>query len=95
MKFFNYIFLLFFTLNTSFTQLFSQQIDSILKNNIYNSNIHTVLLHPVNNPLSYPIIHLGTEEKLQISFDDFNEELKDYYYTIIHCNSDWTPSDLM
>ena len=95
MKFFNYIFLLFFTLNTSFTQLFSQQTDSILKNNIYNSNIHTVLLHPVNNPLSYPIIHLGTEEKLQISFDDFNEELKDYYYTIIHCNSDWTPSDLM
>ena len=95
MKFFNYIFLFFFTLNTFFSQLFSQQTDSILKNNIYNSNIHTVLIHPEKNPLAYPIIHLGTEEKLQISFDDFNEELKDYYYTIIHCNSDWTPSDLM
>jgi len=65
------------------------------EDNIVYKNIHTPLLHKQNNPLSYPIIKLNTEEKLQLSFDDFNTELQDYYYTIIHCNSDWTTSDLM
>ena len=30
-----------------------------------------------------------------MSFDDLDADIKDYYYTIIHCNSDWTASDLM
>tara|TARA_B000000532_G_C18876577_1_gene410932 strand:+ start:2094 stop:3338 length:1245 start_codon:yes stop_codon:yes gene_type:complete len=66
-----------------------------LNNNTIDKNIHTALLHKIDDPLSYPIIKLNSDEKLQLSFDDFNRELIDYYYTVIHCNSDWTRSDLM
>ena len=74
---------------------YSQNKKSKLNNNIFDKNLHTALLHKIDDPLSYPIIKLNSEEKLQLSFDDFNKDLRDYYYTIIHCNSDWIPSDLM
>jgi len=90
------ILLLIFNVNTTLSQSSFRDKDIIFENKVYDNNIHTVLLHPENNPLSYPIVHLGTEEKLQLSFDDFNEEdNQNYYYTLIHCNSDWTASDLM
>ena len=41
------------------------------------------------------IINLASNDKLLISFDDLNGDRKNYAYTIIHCNSDWTESDLM
>ena len=89
-----YLLILFAVLLSSFYS-FGQEENIIFENEIFNTNILTPLLHTENNPMSNPIIHLGTEEKLQLSFDDFSEDLQDYYYTIVHCNSDWTQSDLM
>jgi len=37
---------------------------------------------------------LNSDEKLKLSFDDFNTDLKNYCYTVIHCNADWEVSDL-
>jgi len=65
------------------------------KNQIINPNIKTVLCHKKDEKLSLPIINLFSDDKLLISFDDLDAERKDYYYTIIHCNADWTASDLM
>ncbi len=39
-----------------------------------------------------PILRLG--EPLFLSFDALNGEEADYYYTLTHCDFDWTPSDL-
>ncbi len=39
-----------------------------------------------------PIIRLG--EPLSLSFDALNGDEADYYYTITHCDFDWTPSNL-
>ena len=89
-----YLLILFAVLLSSFYS-FGQEENIIFEDEIFNTNILTPLLHTENNPMSNPIIHLGTEEKLQLSFDDFSEDLQDYYYTIVHCNSDWTQSDLM
>lgn len=61
---------------------------------VYNKNIKTVLLHNVKSQLTNPIIPLGAGEFLQLSFDDFRVKPRDYYYSFIHCNADWTPSDL-
>jgi len=87
--------LIFFTILINNFSSFGQDENLIFENDIFDKNILTPLLHIENNPMSNPIIHLGTEEKLQLSFDDFSENLQDYYYTIVHCNSDWTTSDLM
>jgi hypothetical protein len=75
----------FFSIN-----LFGQQISD----SVYYKSIHTVQLYKNNQELSYPVIVLDSDEKLKLSFDDFNKETKNYCYTIIHCNSNWEPSDL-
>ena len=74
---------------------FSQTDNSIKENKVFNENINTVQLYQNGDPLSYPIIYLNSQTKLNLNFDDFNEEIQEYNYTIIHCNTDWTPSDLM
>lgn len=45
--------------------------------------------------LSYPVLSLGSESVVDISFDDLSYVPRNYYYRIVHCNSDWRPSDLM
>jgi len=64
------------------------------KNKIYNKDIHTALLHPVGMPTSPPVLNLGSRGGLQLSFDDFNRDLNDINYTIIHCDANWKKSDL-
>ncbi len=65
------------------------------ENYIYKENIKTILLHKQGWELSYPIINLNSEDKLKLSFDDLDGDIKDYYYTIIHCDASWQPSDLL
>lgn len=62
---------------------------------IYKQYIKTVQLRDESFELSQPILNLGSEEKLKLSFDDLDGDLKTYSYTIIHCNANWEPSDLM
>jgi hypothetical protein len=62
---------------------------------IYKKNIRTVKLHEQSWELSPPLIRLGSEQKLSLTFDDLDADLKNYSYTIVHCNSDWQPSDLI
>ncbi len=62
---------------------------------IYSSNIKTVQLHDESFELSQPILNLESEEKLKLSFDDLDADLKNYSYTIIHCTYNWEPSDLV
>jgi len=57
-------------------------------------SIQTVLLHPINQELLEPIINLNSSEKLLLSFDELDQSPKNYIYSLVHCNSDWTPSDL-
>ncbi len=56
---------------------------------IYGRDIHTVLLHPVGKPLAIPAIHLYSGEVLQLSFDDFNAQYQDYYYSIELLDTAW------
>jgi len=61
---------------------------------VYVDNIKTVLLHKEGSELSMPILELNSDDKLNISFDDFDNDVKYYKYTIIHCDAYWKPSDL-
>ncbi len=60
----------------------------------YDSNIQTVLLYPLGDQLSDPVIKLNAGEKLQLEFDDLNTESYTFRYTIIHCDRDWHTSEL-
>lgn len=62
---------------------------------VYKEKIKTVQLHKEGWPLAEPIIELNTNEKIKLSFDDFDNGIGDYSYTIIHCNSKWEDSELI
>lgn len=85
------------TLNIKQTEKIPQNNDEnsiiVYKNKIYKKNIKTVLLYRKGWELAPPIIRLN--EKLILSFDDLNAGVKNYKYTFIHCNADWTESDIM
>ncbi|MBU1014043.1 MAG: DUF5103 domain-containing protein [Bacteroidetes bacterium] len=59
------------------------------------NHIKSVIIHRFGFELSDPIIQLNTDEKLLLAFDDLMDEVKSYNYTIVHCNSNWEPSELL
>ena len=61
---------------------------------IYDNNIVNVLLYANGNQLSDPVIKLGSDDRLTLSFDDLGNEPENYKYTIVHCTSDWHTSAL-
>lgn len=60
----------------------------------YVNNIKTVQFHVRNVPLSLPVIRLGSNEQLQLSFDELDADFQDYTYTVVHCDRDWNPSNI-
>lgn len=61
---------------------------------IYDENIQSVVLYAGIDQLNAPVIRLGTEDNLLLAFDDMSHESYNFYYTIIHCTSNWETSDL-
>ena len=85
-----------------FSDVFAQDTADYYGNNflryedfVYQQNIKTVLLTPPDFTISSPIIRLNTEDKLLLTFDDLDADVKDYAYTFVHCNATWTPSNLL
>ncbi len=64
-------------------------------NNIYSPSIYSLKAFVEGNKQSYPIIELNGDNHIFIEFDDFVSDVRDYSYQIIHCNYDWTVSDLL
>jgi hypothetical protein len=64
------------------------------ENFIYKNNIKTVLLYGAGNPLSMPIIQLHSLDKLMLSFDDLDADVKSYRYTVVHCDAYWNTSTI-
>ncbi len=62
---------------------------------IYKENIKTALLYREGFELSNAVIELNSDDKLKLSFDDLDAELKSYGFFIIHCNAGWQPSELI
>jgi hypothetical protein len=66
------------------------------ENNCYDPSIKTIQVYKEGLELSPPVIQLNSTERLMISFDDLDPEIKRYKYTIMHCGSDWkTSSELL
>jgi len=64
-------------------------------NKTYKKGIETILIHKKGWELSFPIFDLNNkEEKIQLSFDELSNDINDYSWQIIHCNMDWTQSNL-
>lgn len=63
-------------------------------NSVYDEYIRTITFEINNLPTNFPVISLNGSERLVLKFDDLLNEERNYYYRILHCNWDWTPSNL-
>ena len=63
-------------------------------NFIYKEGIKTPLSYRQGFELSYPVVELNTNDTIVITFDELNDNIGNYSYTLIHCNSNWQPSSL-
>lgn len=61
----------------------------------YRDDVQTVLLHPTGLDLDKPVIYLDNMiEQLHLQFDVFAYDAPFLYYTFVHCNNRWEPTDL-
>ena len=65
-----------------------------IPDHIYKSNIHTVKLYKYGDIYSYPVMMLNSSDQLELHFDDFDSDYKNYYYTFQLYNADWTPANI-
>ena len=55
-------------------------------------NIKTIIFKGPTED-QFPVILLG--DPIYLEFDDLTASEQDYYYKIVHCDYDWTPSELL
>jgi hypothetical protein len=60
----------------------------------FSPSIGSPQLYMAGNQQAYPIIRLNSTDQMELHFDDLDGNVKDYYYTFVLCNEDWTPADV-
>jgi len=68
--------------------------DGKMREMVLNPTIKTVQLYRDSWPLSYPVMRLHEDVPLVLEFDDLSKDQSTLSYKVIHCNADWTISDL-
>jgi hypothetical protein len=71
--------------------------DRVLKYDdfVYKPNIRTVQFHETAWEYAPPVLPFGGSKQVELSFDDLDGDQKQYSFSFVHCNADWSPSDLM
>jgi hypothetical protein len=77
------------------TVLYPSEPDSLIyTNHIFTNKIKTALIFKEGWNLSYPVLKLGSSERLSLQFDLLGSDPETYYYTFIHCTRDWKKSEI-
>lgn len=61
---------------------------------IYDKNVKSLKIETNNNWAAPPVIQLGSDDYITISFDVMTHKYIDLRYRLIHCNADWKTSEL-
>lgn len=62
---------------------------------IFNPSFRTLKIGLEDNFMADPVLRLGTQDRITISFDELGEDNSFLEYRLIHCNADWQPSRLV
>lgn len=89
--FLSVIFSVIFSLNS----LAQEEPDRAFGDAVFNPDIKSVQLFSSGSELSMPVLSLGSDEQLVLKFDDLSGNVKNYNYTILHCDADWHESFVM
>ena len=69
--------------------------DTDTSTRIFDPQFKTLKLSNPEAFMAPPVITLGTDDHLLLSFDEIGEDISDLQFRLIHCNSDWQPSALL
>jgi len=79
----------------SLISAFALQAQQIYRMQVFESNIKTLQIGIQDQKYVLPNIQLNGTDKLLISFDEMSHESHSYSYKVLHCNANWTLSDLI
>ncbi|MCB0765742.1 MAG: DUF5103 domain-containing protein [Flavobacteriales bacterium] len=65
------------------------------EDHVHSPTVHTVQFFKRGFELAAPITELEAQEPLVLRFDDLQPNVENFSYTVVHCNANWQPSDLM
>ncbi len=60
---------------------------------IFDENIKSVVLNKGGWSASLPVIKLNSRDRLYCSFDDFDDYISNYSYTVVHCDPNWKQTE--
>ncbi|HQG38938.1 MAG TPA: DUF5103 domain-containing protein [Chitinophagales bacterium] len=83
-----WLFIVFFMLKTFSAQAI------IYEDKIISQAIKSVQLFPKGADMAMPILNMNKGETLELHFDDLSGKPKNYYYTVVQCHNDWTPTSM-
>lgn len=65
------------------------------KTQIFDNQIKTLQIGLAGVSFSLPVINLNGDAVLEVSFDELSHDAHTYHYRLLHCNADWTSSQLV
>ena len=72
----------------------SPQQELVYDNMNYLPSIKTVQFWPGDTENALPVIELHSDNRLTLEFDDLRGDVRNYYFSIEHCDAQWNPSRL-
>lgn len=72
----------------------SPQQELLYDNTNYLAAIKSVQFFPVEQENALPVIELHGDGQLMLAFDDLRADVRNYYFSIEHCDAHWNPSKL-
>jgi hypothetical protein len=76
------------------TAFFQAVYGTTYENTTFVPYIKTVQLYPSGADMAMPIINMNSQDVLELHFDDLSGKPKNYFYTVVQCNSNWTPTTM-
>jgi hypothetical protein len=73
----------------------ARAVSLIADNYVYDTKIKSVVLAPTQKPLAYPVLQLGKEGTLTLSFDELKEGVSNFTAEFVHCDANWSISNLL
>ncbi|MDE6296515.1 MAG: DUF5103 domain-containing protein [Muribaculaceae bacterium] len=81
---------------TFFVVIFSSSsLGNDTKTGIFSSRFKSLKTMVADEFMSSPVLRLGTDDRIIVSFDEIGEDYSDLSYRLVHCNSDWSVSNLV
>ena len=69
--------------------------DNIFPDYVYKPNIRFAEVYKTGSDQTNNIMEFNSDQQLIFQFDDIDNDVKNYSYQVIHCNPDWSVSDLI